>query len=848
MHEQQIAKELAFRRRVAQVDSNESLGCLFCSSFTSKGTNKMTNKREVGGSKTAVVLAIALSILMLSARAETVAYWPLAYDNNVRTTTATAFDSIAGAGLTAHPYSLEDGEIVPGSDYCPVGTNAFPAGYGVYDPVGNVTRDAGTGLYFRTLSTSHDGYSGMLCVENPASLKLTTFTVECFVRRQSETPRNNSWNCVAVMPRQLMNGESKIKNCDAWGLRIVDLSSSNQDFGQLFLRFSPVDLSFESDGTSISGETKVYSGACENLYDGNWHHVAFSVDDSTHKVNVYFDYQLKTTVELGFSVTYGEAENLYLGATPQTAGPFGGSLAHFRISNEVLTPDKFLQFARSEAAATEDDDVLLHVNFNPVEGISTNGIAFNEAAKGSAVLRMTSTASAAEILCDDLPNENVRSSLIANHAPVNSGCMTNAYAQKATDYYQWFPGKDVFTNSSFTIECFYKTTGSQQYRSLIRRRGESNTQLMLGMNGARLRASVNSFAVDDVENSNDGVWHHGAAVYDLVQKKVLLFKDYRIVNALSYTSCPSSLANPLCIGGLDGTAGNRPSFGGQIDEARVTQRALTPGEFLTSDHFDSTSKTLGWVSFDNTLDSSMSSHALSNGVASAAAEDGMAPWYESFGNGEIFRFSDSSRTVLRRGDYASLACQTSSVLWASNPLLPLFADKTIEFFIKADSSKNVHDGAILRYGNGFSQNLSDSEIPGVYMAFQSGSSLKLRCGILKDTGDVYQTSSDENGINNDTGVVLADGRWHHVAVTIKHSTENEANYVTVSVYKDYAATPDWTKTVPGRLYEAGESRVRLGAASKYLNGSINELRISQGALLPNEFLRRWTTGLTLIFR
>lgn len=804
----------------------------------------MTNKREVGGSKTAVVLAIALSILMLSARAETVAYWPLAYDNNVRTTTATAFDSIAGAGLTAYPYSLEAGEIIPGSDYCPVGTNAFPAGYGVYDPVGNVTRNAGTGLYFKTLASNAGGYSGVLRVDNPTSLKLTTFTVECFVRRQGETPRNNSWNCVAVMPRMLMNGDKKVVNCDAWGLRIIDA------FEKISVRFSPETLTFNEDGTQVTERATVLSGTCENLNDGNWHHIAFSVDDSTHAVKVYFDYQLMNTATLGFSVTYGEGENLYLGATPQTAGPFGGSLAHFRISNEVLTPDKFLQFARNEAAAVEDDDVLLHVNFNPVEGISTNGIVFNEAAKGSAVLRMTSTASAAEILCDDLPNENVRSSLIANHTPVNSGCMTNAYAQKATDYYQWFPEKDVFTNSSFTIECFYKTTGSQQYRSLIRRRGESNTQLMLGMNGARLRASVNSSAVDDVENSNDGVWHHGAAVYDLVQKKVLLFKDYRIVNALSYTSCPSSLANPLCIGGLDGTANSRPSFGGQIDEVRVTQRALTPGEFLTSDHFDSTSKTLGWVSFDNTLDSSMSSHALSNGVASAAAEDGMAPWYESFGNGEIFRFSDSSRTILRRGDYASLACQTSSVLWASNPLLPLFADKTIEFFIKADSSKNVHDGSILRYGNGFSANLSDSEIPSMYMAFHYGSSLKLRCGILKDTGVVYQTSSDENGINNDTGVVLADGRWHHVAVTIKHTIENEANYVTVSVYKDYAATPDWTKKVAGRLYEAGESIVVIGASSsaKYFNGLINELRISQGALTPDEFLRRWTTGLTLIFR
>ena len=811
----------------------------------------MTSKQIVGRSNMTFGVAFAaLAAFLLPARAETVAYWPLAYDNNVRTTTATAFDSIAGAGLTAYPCSLDDGAIIPGSDYCPVGTNAFPAGYGVYDPVGNVVRNAGTGLYFKTLTSNAGGYSGMLSVNNPTSLELKTFTVECFVRRQAETPRNNSWNCVAVMPRMLMNGDKKVVNCDAWGLRILK-NGGSPDFGNISVRFSPETLTFNEDGTQVTERTAVFSGTCENLNDGNWHHIAFSVDDSTHTVKVYFDYQLMNTATLGFSVTYGEGENLYLGATPQTAGAFGGSLAHFRISNEVLTPDKFLQFARNEAAATEDDDVLLHVNFNPVEGLSTNGIAFNEAAKGSAVLRMTSTSSAAKILLDDPPAENVRNSLTDSQATVNSGCMTNAYAQQATDYYQWFPGEDVFTNSSFTIECFYKTTGSQNYRSLIRRRGDSATQFMLGMNGTKLRAAVwQSVTADDSEASNDGAWHHGAAVYDRVQNRILLFKDYRLAGAVAYQTHPPSLSNPLCIGGLDGTAGTRPSFGGQIDEVRVTQRALTPGEFLTSDHFDSTSKTLGWVSFDNTLDSSMSSHALSNGVASAAAEDGMAPWYESFGNGEIFRFSDSSRTILRRGDYASLACQTSSVLWASNPLLPLFADKTIEFFIKADSSKNVHDGAILRYGNGFSANLSDSEIPSMYMAFHSGSSLKLRCGILKDTGVVYQTSTDENGINNDTGVVLADGRWHHVAVTIKHTIENEANYVAVSVYKDYAATPDWTKKVAGRLYEAGESIVVIGASSsaKYFNGLINELRISQGALTPDEFLQRWTTGLTLFVR
>ena len=775
-----------------------------------------------------VVGALALAAFCGDANAVTVAYWPLAYGNGVRMAESSKLESIvASPSLTAVPICLDGtnaDEVPAGYDYFPVGTNAFPAGYGVYDHSAESNLNATTCLYLKTESGVSGYAHGALKVDNSSgSLNLRTFTVECFVRRQKETPRNNSWNTIAVLPRVLYNNGTKVNNRDTWGLRITTFQAN----AVVMARFSNPDQS-----SSVQ-----LSVTCNGLGDFNWHHLALTVDDSTHTASLYYDYELVGSKDLGFSLTYGQ-EDLYMGASPQTPTPFGGSLAHFRISDTVLPTTQFLQFARVNASPRESEDVLLHINFDKVDGISHNrNIVFNDAAKG--IVRRVVTDLFPKIAEDGLPSNEIRASLIASDAATNSGCMTNVYAKQATSYYTWLPSKDFFTNSSFTVECFYKTVEGQTYRSLVWRRAASGAQFSLNMNAANLRTVVGSGSAQDTAASNDGVWHHAAVVCDRPSGKAMLFRDYRLVAETSISSVSrSSDAIPVCIGGLDGSGSTRASFGGCIDEIRITMRALTTGEFLTSDYFNPITNTLAWVSFDGSLDSSVSHFALSNGVAEAAP-NGNLPSYIDIPSGESVSVVDGKDHRLRKGNLQELLCRTGIVKYATNRLLPLFSNQTIEFFIKADAGQ-ANNAGLLRCNAAF-----DATIPSWAMSFDSANQLKLRCAFLKSDG----TLDSYNEINGTTGVEIADGQRHHIAMTLSQTLENGEHNTTVSIYKDYDATPVWTKTVAGRLYYSGDSSVWLGGNTlACIGGTVDELRISNGVLAPEDFIRTEFTGVVIIVR
>jgi len=129
----------------------------------------------------------AVCTLGLCARtlsAATVAYWPLAYEEDVRTTTETEFVDEVG-GLVAKPISMNGGEVIAGSDYCPLGTTGFPSGFGVWNPQASTKQAFDAALRFA--NPTYNGNAGALKVESVSSkLRLTTFTFETFVRMTSK--------------------------------------------------------------------------------------------------------------------------------------------------------------------------------------------------------------------------------------------------------------------------------------------------------------------------------------------------------------------------------------------------------------------------------------------------------------------------------------------------------------------------------------------------------------------------------------------------------------------------------------------------------------------------------------
>ena len=797
-----------------------------------------------------LVTVAAVAFAAAHAAASTVAYWPLAYENGVRTTTSTVFANQGDGGqLDAVPLSINcpansDVVVLDGEDkddYCPVGTNAFPLGYGVYDTGSGSSTPTPTGLYFH--KESLNGKAGVLRVADPAPLRLQTFTVECFVRT---TWPGGGWQCIAVMPGQLKNGSTVIKNCDSWGLRLTSPGTS-----QITLRLTQPGYTLNSN--VISGTNKELNWNATGIQDGKWHHIAFSVNDSTKKCIFYYDYVSLGERALPASVWYNAGEDFFIGNTPQTAGPFGGSIAHFRISDEVLTPDRFLRLARTSAADDEGADTLLHLDFEPVDGITERWAFFNDAATGGPIIR-GAPGTQFPWIDSYSPFSPAYGSLIDATGRTSAWCMTNMPAQYSKRFLSWQPEEDIFTNTSFTVECRYKSSGQlDAYVPLVRRLGGSNIQFNLGFDGSgaqgKLTAAViqsdgTTKKVTDSTRTDDGEWHHAALVVDRARTAITLFRDYKAVAAINpYSKTLVATDNPVFVGGFAKGTTDYGSFKGAIDNVRITKRALSIGEFIRPDHATPEGKTLALVSFDNTIESSVP-WALTNGIASAAIAGGAAPSFAAHGAGE--RIEDGNGNVLRAENLASLCCSTGVVKYAENLFLPLVKDQTIEFLVK--SSGNQTPGAdIVRcclYKD--PQPANDPPVWRIGFDASTGSSLVVRC-VTTDV-DATTTNIYWYGINENTRVSVNDGKWHHIALAISQTN----GQVTASLYKDYATTPSWTRTTSGKLlYGAGYASVWVGASASttaFFNGQIDELRISRGILAPTEFLRRGTLPFVMVVK
>ena len=143
--------------------------------------NNRGNRRWKVSGRVALMLALAVSCT--EAFAATIAYWPLAYTAGGRTTTETELTNyVQSTTLVARPISMLGGDVQSGNASCPVGTNAFPVGFAVYDPVAAETRDAETALHFELPANRETQGSGAVRVSNTAPLRISTFTVEFFIR------------------------------------------------------------------------------------------------------------------------------------------------------------------------------------------------------------------------------------------------------------------------------------------------------------------------------------------------------------------------------------------------------------------------------------------------------------------------------------------------------------------------------------------------------------------------------------------------------------------------------------------------------------------------------------------
>ena len=542
-----------------------------------------------------VAAAICVATATSPSCAATVAYWPLAGENGVRTTTSDVFPNIVNPGmLDAVPISIktgvgETGVGDGGSTYCPIGTSAFPSGYGVYDPVAGVNRSAATGLYFQGVQSSH---CGSLRVVDPDALKVSNFTVEYFMK--PDASKKSTWQFMVVMPLLLKDSDGTRKTGgESWSMAFgnnVTPSTGGKINGQglFWMRFATTN----SVGDFATSEIPRSLVKELNCFDGRWHHIAVTVSNGVD-IGLYLDYGLIATATIAKPIEFAPDGDLYIGGTPHNDIPYYGSMAHFRISDEVLPTEKFLHFARTERAADEADDVVLHINFEDVEGITGKGVVFNQAATGSAIhfsaTNNASTAGYAAFSTDVYTNK-----LYASRRDIK-GCdnmrsMNRTNNSAGDPYLAWWPSEDIFHDSSFTVEFFMKDSSFGIWSHLFKRRvdeNETNNQFWIGgyRESNMLKCDFCGNTITDTTSIADGKWNHIAAVYDKSSHKLTFYRNWSKIGESTVTenakNLPEVRVKPIT---LMGCTPNGTTYTGLMDEVRITKRALKVEEFLTPEH------------------------------------------------------------------------------------------------------------------------------------------------------------------------------------------------------------------------------------------------------------------------
>ena len=718
------------------------------------------------------------------------------------------------ATYPAHPRTIHgatyDDENSPNTAYLPTYTNSAPAGYAVYDPVTG-KRHANRGcLHFHTTG-SGDQNGGMLRVTQDAALNaLTNLTLEAFVRLGDVPITGSYMRPIILKANEAFQG--------TWGLHVFE---SNLFYRVTFLL---------DDGTTLAHG---WGNGSKNVRidDGRWHHMALTVDFGTRKVYSYVDYvRISTATMNEKAIGFYHPSNSPLqigGNASHTTRRHNGEIDEVRISDEALPPEKFLRYIPLREI---DGDTMYYLPFDAgaEDWFSTTAPPINAATNVVGSITVYKNATLAEMPCvtNDVPGDGIRNGVFAPDRFANGGAthlpVTGVGAHHGVSFLLRDPN-NLITASNFTFEAFVKTdrqttkpADSQYadsfslffsgYMKVLMNGG--NKQLLFRYNGSS--GMTDSY----VARIDDGRWHHVAYVYDAAAETMTGYVDYKQVTTAVVGS--GGLGAEIRISGQDSTYQTLP---GCVDEVRITRRALSPAEFLTT-HDCVTNTTLAHADFEDGLDMSPDTGLIDAGIATART-GGSVPVLDASVPGRIFM--DGAAMQDLRDNKKSVRIDGGKLGWKEQTFLnlPTF---TVEFFAKLeslDSSANL-----IRMTHGASAD--GNPLWALYeIDVQSG---KRYVRLATYDGTTY---NHHDVLANST---LADGRWHHWALTFDGSSGTQT---VVKFYRDY--TQIGTCTASHLInYPSGVHTLTIGGTSNnpcHIHGNYDELRVSEGVLPTSAFLR-----------
>jgi len=415
--------------------------------------------------------------------------------------------------------------------------------------------------------------------DNDPLLRASNVTVEAFIK----VDRHVNWPLIAAKQRA--------DNGTTWCLLL-------DNKGQIMVRLDTQPL-----GTgSGSGYNETWSGTT-SLEDGRWHHVAFTYSHTDRAVKAYVDY-VRVINGKAFSNLVYDTSPLTIGQNPAGGRAFDGWIDEIRISDQVLLPDQFMYpEAKNEDTSTRgywtfDDgadaltaDILtntfnapfMHGTASAINGATVKP-AFSLERPPAPTWRISDGKDGPQV------NENSASLLFVNGGLPGATSLDKGGAVTVSG------SVSPAQVTNFTAEAFMRVNRFVAFSQIMGKArldvgstGVSGVCWWLGMNSdSNLMARFDTFIPPGTSGDNqtfettafvgDGLWHHVAITYDYPSKTVRLYKDYEKV-------LESTTTNPMWLDSGDirfgGSSGGRTrSFDGWIDEVRLSDRVLTPDEFL----------------------------------------------------------------------------------------------------------------------------------------------------------------------------------------------------------------------------------------------------------------------------
>ena len=846
------------------------------------------------------VLAAVLLMAVCTVSARTVAWYHFnegASGTKPAGGEAVILNAVDPSSLAGRPY-VATGKAATNTagDNLPAYTNEMPSCVSWYDPVTGARGGDNRSLFLKTNNRKGSYGASTVLIDDNEALHCENITVEMMIKASPEAApqyANGDWLHALSMVSDVTN------NKRAWGIMI-------RGAGEMFCYFDNYKDATKSIN-GYNGNPYFYSAwvssGIPKITDGKWHHVAMTYDGETARL--YVDYTLRGSCAYAGPIAYNDDCNGILSIGPNYANSYGGwdgFIDEVRISDEALPPEKFLQVGGIDTHASEPDTAV-YLPFNSLDfstddffGATGKLIFHNSACSTNANLINLSLSTIAAGVYPRLDtgvsavvSNELHAGIFAADTIMNEGCWTYtnnpAYPEKAryviVDDYSKNNGAHLITSGDFTIEFYLKVPNAPATTSniLCEHAGSKTTgSLYIQTTTSKLLCHlVSQKGLEDydsgVTNTAVGIdlsvpissivggeWHHVAIVVNRARQTVGFYVDRKFISSADNFTLASSVSTynsyykPLLIG--DGWGGNNANamHGLSIDEFRITRRALAPQEFLMAGGASDVEArealengtTRAWIGFEGDLSvgpdgSSIvgSSNASTVTMEYSNVVPGVPGGRLIDGNGNVIREANTS-SMYFSGAHGSgeEASDTASqrLFFERNILLEKdMKSMTVEFFMRGTKNEAKAWSTILRmYGNATGSD--NSPFRRLWSVGYSNAAGNLY--VIKDVNGTSQSTFYPSNT-----VSLADGKWHHIAVTF---APNGNGGTLCNIYKDYQQLGS-QHTFNGEM-ECGDYGTSSMAAGSRYNGYLDEVRISKGVLTVDQMLHAQPRGTALHLR